>query len=75
MSNTSSNVSVVIGDKSISITRNGNRSHTVANILAIENNKEGKKVVYLDRLVHRVGEDNFCGWIVSGAISSILTEV
>lgn len=45
----------------------------IAGILGVDRDESGEiETIWLDRLVHKVGEDEFVGWSVSGAVSSIL---
>ena len=46
----------------------------VAGIVATEENQAGKKVIYLNALVHRPS-DEFEGFEASGCVSTILTEL
>lgn len=68
-------VSVTLGDGVAVIRRKGTSACIVAGILGIDSGPAGEAgTVYLDRLVHRVGETEFQGWDVSGAVSTILRK-
>ncbi len=65
---------VTIGEGgTVVIKRSGVSSPTVAQALDIERDEEGSILrIWLDRLVHRVGEEQLDSWRVSGAVSSLL---
>jgi hypothetical protein len=66
-------VSVTLGDGVAVIRRKGTSACIVAGVLGLDTDAGGAtETVYLDRLVHRVGETDFEGWKVSGAVSTIL---
>lgn len=75
MSKLKRDVHVQLGDGVATIRREGQSRLVVANILGTEANKAGVvQEVYLDRLVHRPGEEQFLGWSARGAISTILSR-
>jgi len=66
-------VTVTLGDGLAVIRRKGITVCVVAEVLGCERDAEGAPtVIYLDRLVHRIGETSFGDWDVSGAISTVL---
>lgn len=67
-----SRISVTLGDGVVTFRREGVSSVTCAVILGREHGADGAERIYLDRLVHRIGEERFSDWRVSGAISTIL---
>lgn len=75
MRNNNSTVSVTLGENTAVIRRAGQSSPVLAGILGVKKQRDGTtKTVWLDRIVHRVGETDFDGWGVSGAVSTILTR-
>ena len=72
-------IEVTFGDQAASIRRSGSSAVVVAGILGKEVDPEtGKATVWLDRLVHRIGECTMrtgsTVWSATGAISSVLVE-
>ena len=67
-------ITVSLGEDIATIRREGVSSVTCATILGRECSTDGTERVYLDRLVHRIGEDQFSDWQVSGAISTVLAR-
>ncbi len=66
-------VSVTLGDDTAVIRRAGHSRPEIAKILGVDRDAGGQiATVWLDRLVHRVGESEFKDWLVSGAISTVL---
>ena len=66
-------VYVQVGDGVVSLRKSGQSQVTVANILGVDRDEAGAiKTIYLDRLVHRINLNEFEGWNVSGAVSTIL---
>lgn len=66
-------VSVTLGEGTVVIRRSGYSHPEIARILGVERNKNGEiTTAWLDKLVHRIGESEFTGWNVSGAISTVL---
>jgi NAD kinase len=64
---------VTLGDDTAVIRRTGHSRPEVAKILGVERDASGQIVtVWLDRLVHRVGETEYMEWQVSGAVSTVL---
>ncbi len=79
MRDSKQSVSVSIGENVAVIRRSGNSSPTIAGILGQSKNRAGQaRILWLDRIVHRIGESEFddgqSKWLVSGAVSSILTR-
>lgn len=73
MSHITISVEVSLGDGVAAFRRRGNSVVIVANVLGVERNARGEVTkVWLDRLVHDRGKEMFVGWVVSGAISTIL---
>lgn len=73
--NEKSMVSVTLGENTAVIRRAGQSHPVLAGILGVKKQRDGEiKTVWLDRLVHRIGETDFEGWRVSGAVSTILTR-
>lgn len=71
-----SSVEVTLSESTAVIRRSGQSTPVIAGILGVEKNAAGVvKTVWLDRLVHGIGEDRFDGWAVSGAVSTILRRV
>lgn len=65
-------VDVAIGDVVV-VKREGNSSPVIAGILGMDRDGAGEiETIWLDRLVHKIGEDTFVGWKVSGAVSTVL---
>ena len=64
-------VGLTIGSGYVTVTEGGRV--VVAKILGCEE-EAGQERIYLDRLVHRSGEDELAGFAVAGAISTILTR-
>lgn len=62
---------VHVGDGVVVIRRKGSSAPAVAKILGSED-RDGRTHLYLDRLVHKAYENELGGYVVSGAISSIL---
>lgn len=66
-------IEVTLGDDTAVIRRAGHSRPEVAKILGVERNGNGQiTTVWLDRLVHRVGESELMDWQVGGAISTVL---
>jgi hypothetical protein len=66
-------VEVAIGDGVVVLKRERSSNPVIAGILGVDRDESGEiETIWLDRLVHKVGEDEFVGWSVSGAVSSIL---
>jgi len=69
-------VDVSLGDGVVVLKREGQSDPIVAGILGMEQNAEGEIVmIWLDRLVHKIGEKEFVDWDVSGAVSTVLKRV
>ncbi len=69
-------IEVVIGEGSVTIRRSGRSAPIVARVLGIDRNPDGEVIrLWLDRLVHRPGEDWTGAWSVRGAVSSIVERV
>ncbi|WP_353254706.1 hypothetical protein [Burkholderia anthina] len=66
-------VTVAIGDGVVTIKRDGSSTATVAGVLG-KVTKGGAEVVCLDRLVHQPHETEFAGWMVSGAVTTLLSR-
>ncbi|MGN3967266.1 hypothetical protein ACS0ZG_28105 [Burkholderia gladioli] len=66
-------VSVSIGEGVVTIKRDGSSTATVAGVLG-RVMKDGAEVVCLDRLVHQPYETEFVGWMVSGAVTTLLSR-
>jgi hypothetical protein len=68
-------VSVTLGDGVVVIRRTGSSRAVVANILGIDpSDSPTPSRIWLDRLVHRPGEQSFIGWKVSGAVVTMLEQ-
>ena len=68
-----SDIEVVIGDGSVAIRRSGRSAPIVAQVLGLDRNPDGEVTrLWLDRLVHRPGEEWTGEWSVRGAVSSIV---
>ncbi len=62
-----------MGDGSVTIRRSGRSAPIVARVLGLDRNPEGDVIrLWLDRLVHRPGEEWTGDWSVRGAVSSII---
>ena len=71
-----SDVEIVIGDGSVTIRRSGRSAPIVAQVLGLDRNADGEVIrLWLDRLVHRPGEEWTGAWSVHGAVSSIIERV
>lgn len=58
---------VEIGDGVVVVRREGNTAAAVANILGSKTGPDGQpKTLWLDRLVHREGQDRVDGWVATG---------
>ena len=67
---------VVIGDGSVTIRRSGRSAPIVAQVLGLDRSPDGEVTrIWLDRLVHRPGEEWTGDWSVRGAVSSIIERV
>lgn len=66
-------VTVSIGDGVVTIKRDGSSTATVAGVLG-KVMKDGAEVICLDRLVHQPYETEFVGWMVSGAVTTLLSR-
>ena len=67
------NAEIELTDELVVIRRKGISRPIVANILGIDRDSEGNRIIlYLDRIVHNVGEDTLGGWKVRGAISTVM---
>lgn len=69
MDTTEANVHV--GDGVVVVRRKGSSSPAIANVLGSVPTESGT-LLYLDRLVHKPYESELGGYIVKGAISSII---
>ena len=72
-------IDVSFGDNTAVISRSNRSQKVVADVLGRETDPvTGKQTIWLDRMVHRAGEDTmFSGdkvFSVDGAISSVLIE-
>jgi hypothetical protein len=68
-----SDIEVVIGDGSVTIRRSGRSAPIVAQVLGLDRSPDGEVTcIWLDRLVHRPGEEWTGDWSVRGAVSSII---
>lgn len=66
---------ISIGDGMVVVKRPGQSRSVVACILGMELDAQGRPVtIWLDRIVHRLFEDSFEGWRVSGAVSTVLSR-
>lgn len=66
-------VEVSIGQDVVVLKREGKSGPVLAGILGVDRDDSGEiDTIWLDRLVHKIGEDQFVGWHVSGAVTSIL---
>ena len=69
MNTTEANVHV--GDDVVVVRRDGSSAPAVANVLGSVLTESGT-LLYLDRLIHKPYESELGGYIVKGAISSII---
>lgn len=70
-----SEAEVLLGDGIVTIRRKGVSKPTVANILGMDHDSNGRPIkVWLDRVVHRAKEDALGEWGASGVISTILSR-
>lgn len=60
-----------LGDATASIQRRGGEA-AVAGILGIEDDGEGGRTIYLDRLVHAPWEETLGGYRCTGVVTTIL---
>lgn len=70
---------IALGDEDAVVSRSGQSRKVVAKILGRGTDpRTGRQIIWLDRLVHRRGEDVFLqgeqAWDAVGAISTVLTE-
>lgn len=66
-------VDVSLGDGVVVLKREGQSDAVIAGVLGVDRDESGEiETIWLDRLVHKVGEDTFVGWSVSGAVSTVL---
>lgn len=64
---------VSIGKEVVVIKRSGQSQPILAGILGMDLDGAGQpETVWLDRIVHRLSEDSFEGWHVSGAVTTVL---
>jgi hypothetical protein len=64
---------VTVGEKTVTLKRDGQSDLVIANILGRKRNPaDGVETLWLDRLVH-TDKEGFVGWYASGAISTVLT--
>jgi hypothetical protein len=68
-----SEAEVLIAEDVVVVRRKGNSVSAVANILGVEPSDCGRRVIYLDRLIHQPFEGKLGSYEVSGAISTIIT--
>jgi len=74
MTNRTARITVIVGDQTVTLKREGRTQLVVAGILERINDAEGTpRQITLDRLIHRPGEDCFEGWKVEGSVCSVLT--
>lgn len=66
-------VTVSIGEGVATIKRDGSSATAVASILG-RIVRDELETICLDRLVHEPYEDEFVGWRVSGAVTTLLTR-
>lgn len=66
-------VAVTVGEGVVTIKREGSSTTTVAVILG-RVVRDGIEVICLDRLVHVPHEDQFTGWSVRGAVTTLLSR-
>lgn len=73
MSKEQKQVDVSIGDGVVVLKREGQTEPVIAGILGMDRDSDGQiETIWLDRVVHKIGERSFVDWKVSGAVSSIL---
>lgn len=61
-----------IGDGSVVLRRRGGRSFTTARILGQATDAEGVDRIWLDRMIAPYGTSTVDGWMIRGAVSSVL---
>lgn len=71
MSTTEAEANVHIGDSVVVVRRKGSSTPAVANVLGSED-VGGRRLIYLDRLIHKPFENELGGYSVTGAISTII---
>jgi hypothetical protein len=67
------NVSVVVGDGTVTVKREGSNRAVLANILGTVE-ADGIEVICLDRLVHESHESKFGEWSLAGAVTTLLSR-
>jgi len=73
MMNEHDHATLQVGDTEVAIRRRNRSGVRVATILGREV-RDGYEYIYLDSLVHHVGEDTLGEWRASGAVSTILSR-
>jgi hypothetical protein len=68
-----SNVSVVVGEGTVTVKREGSNRAVLAKILGTVE-AEGVEVLCLDRLVHESHEQQFGEWTLAGAVTTLLSR-
>ena len=76
MRNRTTHATVIVGDRTVTLKREGRTRLVVAGILERIDDAEGTpRQITLDRVIHRLGEDCFEGWKVEGAVCSVLSPM
>lgn len=68
---TTTEANVHLGEGIVVVRRKGSSSPAIANVLGSVSTETGT-LLYLDRLIHKPYENELGGYIVKGAISSIV---
>ncbi|MDW3683218.1 hypothetical protein RA280_15950 [Cupriavidus sp. CV2] len=64
---------VSLGDGIVTVKRKGTQRLVIANVLGTVE-ADGVEVIYLDRLVHNHYENEMDGWMVAGAVTTLLSR-
>jgi hypothetical protein len=67
------NVAVLVGDGVVTVKREGSNRAVIAKILGrIE--ADGDELLCLDRLIHESHEEQFGEWVLTGAVTTLLSR-